>query len=357
MLDNVSYVPTLAVRASEMNGLEFLPAATKDRMTPCFLLAPWPNSNSLEKSIGRIEKAYHNRFYLLDIDRDYLFTNLENEAQREFAELLDPANAFSNWRSFVSEHEWVMPCVQTRGQSQAEIIAQIRGFQELGRPYFMRIVLERFPENFNDIIGAFSSIGSADFAIVLEGGWTPDPLSLTAWFGGIVGGGLQRIDATVPAVLSCTSIPKMFTAFNGRRPTAVPFSNRQLIDQVGRGSNRARIIYGDWGSTRPREDSGIASRPIDRIDYPSTTSWLISRNKDEGWSFMEAAQGILGDAAWTGNLGIWGEEMINNTAINPALGINTPQKNVASRVNIHLHRQSFFGDDIERIDFDEDWED
>ena len=357
MLDNVNYVPTLAVRASEMNGLEFLPAATKDRMTPCMLLAPWPNSNSLEKSIGRIERAFPKRQYLLDIDRDYLFTNLENEAQRQFAELLDPANHFENWRNFVSEYSWVLPCVQTRGQNEAEIVAQIRAFQELGRPYFMRIVLERFPENFSDIVGAFSAIGSADFSIILEGGWTSDPLSLSAWFAGLIGGGLQRIDATVPAVISCTSIPKMFTNFNSSRPASVSFSNRQLIEQVARTSNRARVIYGDWGSTRPRENGGIASRPIDRIDYPTPNSWHIARNKDDGWTFREAAQAITDDPVWEGGLGIWGEEMIANTAINPALGINTPQKNVASRVNIHLHRQSFYGTSVDPIQFDEEWED
>lgn len=41
--DTFAYVPTLVVRASEMNGLEFLPDATKKRMLPCFLLAPWAN--------------------------------------------------------------------------------------------------------------------------------------------------------------------------------------------------------------------------------------------------------------------------------------------------------------------------
>jgi hypothetical protein len=357
VLEGTSYVPTLAVRASEMNGLEFLPAATKDRMAPCFLLAPWPNSHSLEKAIIRIEKAFHNRQYLLDIDRDYIFTNLENEGQREFADLLNPTNAFENWRRFVADHEWVLPCVQTRGQSQAEILQQIRAFQEMGRPYFGRIVLQRFPDNFSEIVSAFAASGSADFAILLEGGWTVDPLTLSAWFAGLISGGLQTIDANVPAIVSCTSIPKLFSAYNSRTPATVGFTNRQLVEQVARTSNRARLIYGDWGSTRPREDGGIASRPIERIDYPSSTAWHIARNKDEAWGFQRASEAIIGDPAWDPDLGIWGIEMITNTAINPALGINTPQKNVASRVNIHLHRQAFFGADMDRVDFDEDWED
>ena len=62
----LSYVPTLALRASEMNGLEKLFGPTKDRIQPLFLLAPWVKSNSLGKAIERIEKAFTNRPYFLD---------------------------------------------------------------------------------------------------------------------------------------------------------------------------------------------------------------------------------------------------------------------------------------------------
>jgi hypothetical protein len=56
-------------------------------------------------------------------------------------------------------------------------------------------------------------------------------------------------------------------------------------------------------------------------------------------------------------LGIWGEEMIQGTTVNPAFAIDTPQKNVAARVNIHLHRQALYGSQISGIDLDEDWVD
>ena len=62
----LSYVPTLALRASEMNGLEKLSGPTKDRIQPLFLLTPWVKSNSLGKAIERIEKAFTNRPYFLD---------------------------------------------------------------------------------------------------------------------------------------------------------------------------------------------------------------------------------------------------------------------------------------------------
>ena len=210
-LESKLYTPTLAVRASEMNGLEFLPGATKDRIMPCFLLAPWANSNSLERTITRIERAFPNRPYFLDIDRDYKSTDLESEPQRELEQLKSSENCFANWVAFIEEHEFILPCVQTSGQSEAEIRKQIDAFQTLDRPYCMRLFVDRIPSNIREIVDAFAAAGSADFAIILEGGWTNDPLSLAARFSGIIAGSLQVIDASVPIILSCTSIPKMFT--------------------------------------------------------------------------------------------------------------------------------------------------
>lgn len=359
VLESKAYVPTLAVRASEMNGLEFLPGATKDRMTPCFLLAPWANSNRLERTITRIERAFPHRPYFLDIDRYYQFTNLEDSVpQQELHRLMDPEGCYQNWVEFVGEHERILPCVQTRDQSEAEIRNQIEAFQLQGRAYCMRIVLDRLPNNIDEIVGAFAAAGAADFAIILEGGWTTDPLSLAPWFAGLIGGSLAPIDAAVPVVLSCTSIPKMFTRFSAEQPTGVPFTNRQLVEQVGRNSNRARVIYGDWGSTRPREPGGFANRPLDRVDYPTENAWYFARNKEDDWDFRDAALAIVSSPEWDGGLGIWGEEMIQNTTINEELGIDTPQKNVAARVNIHLHRQSFYGmPSIDPAAFDEEWQD
>lgn len=354
-LEDATYVPTLAVRASEMNGLEYLPVATKDRITPCFLLAPWANSNSLDRTITRIEKAFSKRNYFLDLDRDYQPTNSSSFAQQEFLRLLDPSNCYEDWATFVERHDKVWPCVQHFGSTEGSIKVQIERFQQAGRSYCLRLCKDRFPANIDEVVGAFAAAGTADFVVILEGGWTNDVLSLTLWFETALRH-LQNIDANVPVVISCTSMPRMFDTFNGRTPKTVAFANRVLIDQIARKSNRARIIYGDWGSTRPREQSGIASRPLPRIDYPNDASWSIARNKDDEWDFSDAALAVVKSADWNGALDIWGEQMISYTAVNKDLGIDTPQKNVAARVNIHLHRQAFFGEPLPSR-LEEDWED
>jgi len=358
LLDDRSYVPTLAVRPSEMNGLELLPGAAKDRMMPCFLLAPWMASNSLENTIKRIERAFPNRNYFLDIDQDYRASNTQNMAQQEFEELKNSDHAHINWINFVKKSEKIIPCLQTRGLREPQIRDQIEGFQNLGRAYCTRILKDYSSDNLVNIVGALSSTGAADFTIILEGGWVNDSLSLAAWFGGIITESLNEINATIPIVVSCTSMPQTFTSFNGDLPYSVTFANRELVDQVAKNTNRQRIYYGDWGSTRPRQESGMSSRPLPRVDYPTDKSWLIARNKEAGWTFRNAALAIIRSPDWNGQLGIWGEEMIFNTTINESLGIDTSQKNVASRVNIHLYRQSFFGQpNPVPAALDEDWQD
>ena len=80
--------------------------------------------------------------------------------------------------------------------------------------------------------------------------------------------------------------------------------------------------------------------------------------RSDEWDFQRAAQAIVSSPEWDGALGIWGEEMIANTTINEELGIDTPQKNVAARVNIHLHRQAFSGTgNLSGMNLDEDWQD
>jgi hypothetical protein len=353
-----TYVPTLAVRASEMNGLEQLPGLTKDRLRPMFLLAPWTTANTLTKAVERIQKAFPNRQYFLDIDRDYAATNQESDAQRELRDLQDPNNSYANWRFFTSKFPLVQPCIQLIGQTQRDFITQIRFAQIQERTFCVRIEKSRFPtHNFDEIIGALNEVGTADYAIMLEGGWTNDPLTLAAWFTGLITDGLRQIDANVPIIISCTSMPKVFTDIEIHK--AVPFSNRELVQQISTQTNRNVVLYGDWGSTRPREQQGGGQRPVDRIDYPTQNSWFIARNKEREWTFKEAAEEVVSQSKiWDGKLNIWGENMILQTAANPAFAINSPQKNVAARVNIHLHRQAFYGNtELSNLDFDEDWED
>lgn len=360
-LKNLSYVPTLSIRASEMNGLEKLPGPTKDKIRyPMFLLAPWVSSNSLTSSIDRIQKAFPKRPYFLDLDRHYEPTNFNSSAQIELKKLRSSLDSYNNWCEFISEFEFIHPCLQYENLTEPEILKQINKIQKLGKFFCVRIELDslgRVPDNLSEILSSLNKIGTADYAILVEGGWTNDPLSTQMQLNSLIKDQLSNIDAQIPIIVSYTTIPKSFAEIEGTEKIA--FGNRQHINDLRRNTNRANLIYGDWASTRPREKS-MARKPLPRIDYPDDQSWTFSRNKIDKWTYKDAAAEITKSQEWKKNygLGIWGEQMIEQTTLGDDLGINTPQKNVASRVNIHLHRQAFYdADDIRLLNLDEPWED
>lgn len=357
-VSQLNYVPTLAVRASEMNGLQKLPAASKDRLQPVFLLAPWPNATELMRAIDRIQSAFPDRPFFLDIDKDYQVTNIELLAQQQWLDLQDPAEGYSNWVGFIDAIENASPCLQIAALSEAQITSQIAAFQEMGRSFALRIELNRFPPNLPAAIAAINAVGSADYAIIVDAGWIVDTQPTRLRIANLITTQLNEIDAQIPFVISYTTIPKGFAEVEG--VDFATFDNREFLAELIQVTNRQRITYGDWGSTRPRE-KGIASRPKPRIDLAVRNGWLSARNKPEEWGFDDAADEIMGSKQWkeeVDGLGIWGEFMIRQTSINPALGINTPQKNVAARVNLHLHIQAFYdAGNIKGMNLDEKWED
>lgn len=354
-LTGKNYVPTLAIRPSEMNALEYLPGLSKDAMVPLVLLAPWATSRLLSNAVARFQRAYPGRSFILDVDRDYFPSNpVGSRAQAEYLALRSPLDRFKAWREFWQQIPEVIPCLQLDGQSADEIRLQILDIQLAGREFCLRIELSRLSQSVSDAVSVLRDIGTSDFSVVIEGGWVSDPLTLYARMNGLVNGALAPLDGRVPIVLSCTSMLKDFTSISG--VAEIGFSNRALVDQIRRTSNRERIVYGDWGSTRPRENS-IGRTPIPRVDYPTADRWLIARDKREDWTFRDAANAIIGHDGWDGNLGIWGEDLIAATGDGDEFAIDTPQKNVAARVNIHLHRQALFGRDIMGINLDEPWVD
>lgn len=342
------YVPTLAIRSSEMRALDVLPKKIQNRITPCILLAPWTTSKSLKHAIRRVEKSFPGQNYFLDIDRDYQYSNHEKPAQQEFRHLSNTAN----WIEFIKESSHICPCIQFERKSEAEIQQQIEVAEELGRQYCVRIERSRFPRNFSEITSTFATANPDHFTIILEGGLIgqePDIPNLSAWFEDLIIKDLQKIHANVPIVVSYTSIPKMFANFNGIN--SIKFHNRDLVQQIQRKSNQY-IIYGDWGSTRPRENSsgGVGGKHrTARIDYPVDDAWYIVRNKEKDWSFKKAAQELVSNKeVWDDSLDIWGMEMIRWTAdSDKEVGIISAQVNTASRVNIHLHRQALYGQENE----------
>jgi hypothetical protein len=117
------------------------------------------------------------------------------------------------------------------------------------------------------------------------------------------------------------------------------------------------MYYGDWASAKPRRYDGFGSKPLDRIDFPTKSSWIIARSKEEEWDFVAAAQRVTRLPEWDDKPNVWGAKLIEKTARNLPGAITTGPQAIAARVNIHLFLQNNFSADVHRIPTTADWVD
>lgn len=346
------YSPTLAVRPGEMRGLEELSEHDKDKMVPLVLLAPWVGSETLDKSIERIQQAYGNRGFFLDIDQLYESDKENNLAQNDFRALRVGDDRISRWMKFVAVHDNVIPIIQHRGATAASLAKQVSWAEGLGRGYGFRF--DDPSESISaDALKLIEDIGHSDFAAFLDSGWSRDSLAHEFWFATATSSIVQR-NQTLPIVTATSNFPKTFSDIEGVHLKRI--GAREVFSRVRASSNNATLIYGDWASTKPRAYDR-AGPPLPRIDYATRTDWVIARNKEKGWSFPEAALAVKRSAHWNPAISTWGSYMVEKTAANQPFGIDTTPKAVAARVNTHLHMQTNFAIGDASIQSDDPWVD
>lgn len=358
-MDIQDYLVTLGVRPAELRGLKELPGGTKDRLRPLLLLAPWLATIPLSRAIQKFEAAYPSRPYFIDVDTYYQASDNVNEAKLLWRRLAAKPADVEAWWALLEEFPCANPCLLLAEQPIEKAWDQINWARERGRTFCIRMNLSTpfgpgIPSWMPMLVEQLSAEGANDYAVVFEFGWVQNPLEVAAMASGYTRSFFASIPAEVPVAVSCTSFPKDFTRYDGM--AEVPFTNRDLMAQVQRATNHPRIVYGDWGSTKPRA-YGHASPPKHRIDFPTARSWVIARDQEESVDFQTAAQRIIGSGHWSGTLGIWGEQLIEGTAAGQNFAIDTMPKMYAARINIHLHRQAFYNDLPPPSALDEAWSD
>ncbi len=358
-MDVQDYLVTLGVRPAELSGLKELPGSTKDRLTPIVLLAPWLATSPLSRALDKFEEAYPSRPYFIDVDTYYQVNDKPNDAKYLWLRLAEKPADLDSWWQLLSDYPHANPCLLMAEQPIGRAKQQITWARENNRTFCLRMnfaegVGSGVPTWMPKLAAELAAEGANDYAIVFEFGWVDDPLQVAAAASGYMNGFFSVIPPEVPVAVSCTSFPVDFTVYDGTMQCA--FTNRALIAQVQQATNHPRLIYGDWGSTRPRRN-GHASAPKNRIDYPADDSWVFARKQDTSITFKEAAESIRKSRFWSGNLGVWGEQLIEGTAAGQAFAIDTMPKMYAARINIHLHRQAFYGHLPPPDALDEEWSD
>lgn len=347
-----SYSPTVAVRPAEMRGIEELAEKDKATIFPMVLLAPWVGSATLDKSIERLRKAYGDRPVFIDIDRDFRSSNPSNEAHRQFFQLQQGDVQFQRWREFIGAHDGLIPVVQHRGQSANDLLVQLEWAEGLGRGFGFRF--DDPTEGIPALLGpVLQQIEHAEFGFFLDGRWSPTAIEHELWFRNSVTT-LNGFHQGVPIVLSSSNFPAEFSNIEGVQTRTI--GSRTVFNAVRQATNQPLLVYGDWGSTKPRkyERSGT---PLPRIDYATRNNWAIARNKAEQWTYADAASHMMQSQHWRSGLSVWGANMIERTALNDPFAIDSSSKNVAARVNLHLHVQANYASGDAVVDTDDPWED
>ncbi len=353
------YLVTLGIRPAELSGLKELPGSTKDKLTPLVLLAPWLTTTPLSRALDKFEESYPSRPYFIDVDAYFRVNDNLNEAKKLWERLAQKPADLSAWWTLLSEYPKANPCLLMAENTIESAHKQIAWARENNRIFCLRMNLAEgkgsgIPSWLPKLVTDLAEEGANDYAVVFEFGWVLDPLKVAALASGLTNSFFSAIPAEIPVAVSCTSFPKDFTVYDGTGVCA--FTNRDLIDNVRKATNRPKFIYADWGSAKPR-NYGYANAPKNRIDYPTDSSWVIARDQDDDVSFQEAAQRITNSPYWSGNLGIWGEQLIEGTAAGQAFAIDTMPKMYAARINIHLHRQAFYRNLPPPEALDEVWKD
>lgn len=340
MLENFPYCPTLHARVAEIKALAQLPAATKDRLFPLIVARPWPNAKHLSRTWEKIGEAFGSRRYALDLDRAKKGAGGSRPAAAEFDALFEAYNGFENYYSALSEIAGALPVLRISGGSASQLDAQADHIEKLDRGVVVRIehgvvtnplalvdqVLERFQ----------------DLCIFVDVGWSSDTLGREMWASNII----ERISGEYPeieVVISGSSFPSSFTGIGERG--IIPVEERSLYNNLVRRHNAATLIYGDWGSTRPPSDP-IPMKNIPRIDLPTSNQWISFRRDgdlEDEEDYSDIAQRVVADPDWPADLNIWGTYTIGWTANGEPGAIRSPGSAAAARINIHLHRQAFFG--------------
>ena len=357
-MDLTDYFVTLGVRPAELSGLKELPGSTKDRLTPLLLLAPWLATTPLSRAMDKFQEAYPSRHYFIDVDTCYRANENLNDAKELWQRLAQSPADLDAWWELLESYPHANPCLLMAEQTIERARDQIEWARENNRMFCLRINLAEsigsgIPKWMETLVRELTTEGANDFVIVIEFGWVENPLVVAAAAIRIAEHLFAKVPDEVPIAVSYTSFPKNFPKFDGT--VELPFTNRDLVAEVQKRTNR-RIVYGDWGTTRPRSYSH-ASKPKNRIDYPTDTSWVFARDQNESIKFLEAADRIVKSEYWSGNLGIWGEQCIKETAMGQAFAIDSMRKMYAVRINIHLHRQAFHDQLPPPEALDEPWHD
>lgn len=336
MLEGRTYVPLLHVRLAEMRALRELPTPTKNVVVPIVRIRPWLNSKNLSKAFDVIEDALADRAFGLDLDATKYDPGNLKPAYQEFAALFDSHRGYAAYYSCVAEKLNRIPVLRRPEGVAISIDDQLDAVQQLERGLFVRVHPSQ-PGDYLAVAANCVARGIENVVFVIDCGWRTDLLGQAAGCTNLVNN-ILNISEEIELVVAGSSFPDSFAGMGGS--STFPIRERQLFQNVRQNINRGRLVYGDWGSTRPPTDP-VPMANVPRIDIATGNNWPSWRSED-GEDYHDVAERVIADPIWSGDTDVWGNYLIKNTAEQTEPAIKAPAMAAAVRVNLHMHMQAHF---------------
>lgn len=355
MLQNIAYCPILYTRVAEMKALFQLPATSKDRMFPVLSARPWPNAKELSRTWEKIGEAFGSRRFALDLDPTRRLVASGKPAAAQFAALFNPASAYAAYYETVEGVQFAIPVLRLSENGIADLEGQARHVERIDRGAVLRVTFSGSVAPLRLISDVIARI--QDLTIIVDIGWANDLVAREAWASQII----IRVADLAPEtelVVAGSSFPDSFASIGARGVLAL--AERGIFANLVRRHNSVALVYGDWASTRPPSTLDVPMRNVPRIDLPTAGQWIFFRqdkNLPTSEDYEDVARRAVHDPDWPSGLNLWGTYAIESTAQGLPGAIKSAGTAAAARINIHLHRQAFFGADVISGDADEPFTD
>ena len=349
---DVSYLPLLGLRPSEMDAVEQLASKSKDSLLPYFFLGPWVGSHTLDRSTERIQKAYPDRPYLLELPVTGVV-----EKPREVHDQLDqlrlPADGYANWAAFIGENTNAIPVVQLADLDQLD--EQLYRLASLERGIAVRLPEEAFgvAQGIATRIGGYFS--SSDVLIVLDHARQTRELLVRQAVGVSLSSNIADSLPGCRVAWSASSFPSSFVGIS-----AQDIYERQFFNGVQDQLPDIPLLYSDRGSAKAEKQNGGGGTPAPRVDFAQSSGWSFFREEDNGdrqAAYRDAALNAMDAECWDDDLKVWGTQMIERTSQGDEYAIKSPATSTAARINIHLHQQLCYNDPDALYATEEEWSD
>lgn len=340
----LNYLPTLLLRQQELRGVSKLTSAEKDLLFPLFRIRPWAGKQPLTRSIEKIAESLGDRPFACDLDDYYEPENVERLAVQEFL-AIKADDTTEAWFAFVQPFEKAIPTIRLT-PTVDQILAIIN------RPWIAErgfgIVLSTKNEvHHHKLEQVLRSIPHNNFFVVVDAGWSKDPLLQAAWATRLS----LRVFEVGPGISLFVSSSSFPAAFGDMGLDGTPGQVRmteyalhgEVARQVAQRFNQSKVGYADWATTRPPSSGGGGAPWVPRIDIPQSELIRVYRerigeNEDKTVVCTRLAQKATRVQEWPSPPPSWGHYSVDLTASGAESGIYSAAMNTATRINMHLHR-------------------